>query len=250
MADNQAHPQPAWRDAEPPSVFSALAKIVYNDSEPAEVYAAICLAAPVLVDGCDHASVMLRQHPRYFTAAASDDIARHIDTLERGVGDGPCVDAIRDETPQIEPDWTRGSSWPRLAAEVISQTPVRGAMGFRLLVNNRKVGALNLFSDTRNAFDANAADQAIVLAAFASVAAMAVARGEQAELLHHGMISNREVGKAIGMLMLLHNISDAEAFTLLRRVSQHLNVKLVDIARDVINRRGQVPHGYLPPTDA
>jgi AmiR/NasT family two-component response regulator len=73
------------------------------------------------------------------------------------------------------------------------------------------------------------------------VAAAAVARGEQAELLRRGLLNNREIGKAIGMLMVLHNVSEREAFDMLRRVSQAMNVKLAEVARELISRGGQLP---------
>jgi AmiR/NasT family two-component response regulator len=56
-----------------------------------------------------------------------------------------------------------------------------------------------------------------------------------------GLLSNREIGKAVGMLMLLHNMTEDEAFDLLRRYSQSLNIKLADVARQVIESRGRMP---------
>ena len=59
--------------------------------------------SPPTVRGCDHASLLVRRNDRYVTVGASDDVAERIGDLERSAGDGPCVDAIADETPQIEP---------------------------------------------------------------------------------------------------------------------------------------------------
>jgi hypothetical protein len=123
-------------------------------------------------------------------------------------------------------------------------------MGFRLVIDKRKGAALNLFSDTPNTFDAESAGQAAVLAAFASVAINAVAKGEDAASLRRGLLSNREIGKAVGMLMMLHDMSENEAFDLLRRHSQGLNIKLAEVARAVIDQRGQLPaptETELPP---
>ncbi|MDT5164297.1 MAG: hypothetical protein QOC88_1191, partial [Mycobacterium sp.] len=152
---------------------------------------------------------------------------------------GPCVDAIEEETPQIEADLNNPTQWPNLAARMVAETPVRGAMGFRILVDKRKTGALNLFSDKANVFDNEAAGQAIVLASFASVAINAVAQGEDVSTLRRGLLSNREIGKAVGMLMMLHGVDEQEAFDVLRRYSQDLNVKLADVARSVIENRGK-----------
>jgi transcriptional regulator with GAF, ATPase, and Fis domain len=232
---------------DPATVFAALAEIIYQGSEATEVYAAICIAATLVVSGCDHASLLVRRDGKYVTVAATDQIAQRVDDYERTTCDGPCVDAIEEETPQIDPDITTNTEWPQLAALLIEDTPVRGVMGFRLLVNRRKSGALNLFSDTPDAFTDESAGQAVVLAAFASVAINAIAEGEDAATMRRGLVSNREIGKAVGMLMLLHEYSEDEAFAKLRQHSQHLNIKLADVAREVISQRGQF--GELVPGD-
>ena len=232
---------PGGEKADPATVFAALAEIIYQGSDAKEMYAAICVAATLVVRGCDHASLLVRNNDRYVTVGASDQLAQSIDELERRSGEGPCIDAIEEETPQIDPNLTTPSMWPKLAAVLVAETPVRGAMGFRLLVDERKGAALNLFSDTPNLFDAEAAGRAAVLAAFASVAINAAAKGEDAASLRRGLLSNREIGKAVGMLMLLHDLTEDKAFDLLRRHSQALNIKLADVAREVIERRGQLP---------
>ena len=225
--------------AEPSTVFGALAEIIYQGSESSEVYAAICVAATLVVTGCDHASLLVRHGGRYITVGASDRIAQRVDDMERIAGDGPCVDAIEEETPQIETDLTAPDQWHQLAARLVAETPVRGAMGFRILVDRRKTGALNLFSDKPNVFDTEAAGQAVVLASFASVAINAIAAGEDVSTLRRGLLSNREIGKAVGMLMMLNGVDEHEAFDVLRRYSQDLNIKLADVARTVIESRGK-----------
>ena len=142
-----------------------------------------------MVPGCDHASVLLRREDAYATVAANDAIARTIDKLQHAIGDGPCLDVIEEEAAQIDADLTVRSQWPALAARVVTETPVRGTMAFRLLVGRRKVGALNLFSDTPNVFSKRSAGRAIALAAFASVATNAVAQGEDAAALRRGLVS-------------------------------------------------------------
>ncbi len=252
MADESkgGESMPGGEKADPATVFAALAEIIYQGSDATQMYAAICIAATLAIRGCDHASLLVLDNDRYVTVGASDALARNIDQMELEAGDGPCLDAIEEETPQIDTDLTTAPHWPKLAARLLEETPVRGAMGFRLLVNKRKGAALNLFSDTPNMFDDESAGRAAVLASFASVAINAVAKGEDAASLRRGLLSNREIGKAVGMLMLLHDLSEDEAFDLLRRHSQALNIKLADVAREVIQRRGNLPSNgeqELPP---
>lgn len=221
-------------DPDSSRVFASLADIVRQGSAPSELNAAICIAATMIVSGCDHASLMICRDGQCRTAAVSDSIARQIDRLELVLGMGPCLEAIETRSAQIESDLTAGNRWPALARRIVAETPVRGAVSIRLPVGPQGIGALNLFSDRPNALDAVSVEQAVVLGAFATVAGTAAARGEDVATLRRGLTSNRAIGQAVGMLMALNDISDADAFDMLRKTSQHSNVKLVDVATEMI----------------
>jgi hypothetical protein len=223
--------------------FRAMAEIVYSGESYDSVYLSICENAVSLVDGCDHASLMLRRAGRVSTVAASDDVARRIDDLERALDEGPCLDAIdEDEQDQhMAPDLTEGSKWPRLAQKIIEETSVRGMAGFRLRQDGQRVGALNVFSDTPGALTKSSLDQAVMLTAFASVTLAALDRGEEATTLRRGLESNREIGKAIGLLMATHDIDDDRAFEMLAKVSQEMNVKVAEEAAQVVAHHRQNP---------
>lgn len=236
MTDDEQFDAPS---TDPATVFAALADIVYRGSSAEEVYTAICNAATMVVPHCDHASLMLLRHGKAVTVAASDDVARVVDDIERATGQGPCLDALTTEAVQLEPDFSSPTQWPAMARGVLNRTPVRGAMGFRLKVDEQKVGALNLFTDTAGAFDADTADKAVILTAFTSVTVGAMVNGQEASTLRDGLESNREIGKAIGLIMALHKVSDEEAFALLRKSSQDLNVKIADLASTVVQRHGK-----------
>jgi len=220
-------------------VFSSLAEIVYASNDFEEVYGAIVRAAPDLVAGCDHASLMLRRRDRFETVAASDEVADTIDRYERELGEGPCIDAIEVASVFHDPDLTDGSAWPRLTERVLAQTPVRGMAGFRLRTGEDGAGALNLFSDTAGAITKQSVDQGIVLASFITVTLMASTQRETAESLRAGLHSNREIGKAMGLMMAFHKVNDDEAFGMLRRASQDLNIKLSEVARQVVDHHNK-----------
>jgi hypothetical protein len=219
--------------------FGTLAGIVYAGKDFDEVYGAIVRAAPDLVTGCDHASLMLRRKGRFETVAASDEVASTVDRFERELGEGPCVDAIQVGSVFHDPDLTDGSPWPRLTERVLAETPVRGMAGFRLRAGDDATGALNLFSDTAGAITKHSVDQGIVLAAFITVALVASAQRETAESLRVGLQSNREIGKAMGLMMAFHKITDDEAFAMLRSASQDMNIKLSEVARQVVQHHNQ-----------
>jgi hypothetical protein len=179
---------------------------------------------------------MLRRAGRVNTVAASDKTADRIDELEKALGEGPCLDAIdEDERDQhICSDLTDGSKWPVLAKRIMEETSVRGMAGFRLRQDGQRVGALNVFSDTPGALSDHSLEQAIMLTAFASVTLAALDRGEEAATLRRGLESNREIGKAVGLLMAMHSIDDDRAFEMLAKVSQEMNVKVAEVAAQVV----------------
>jgi len=218
------------------STFRTMAEIVYAGESFDSVYDALCDSAVQLVDGCDHASLMLQRGGRVHTVAASDEVARHIDEVEKSLGEGPCLDAIDDNEPDQHScsDLSSGSKWPELARRILEDTNVRGMAGFRLRQGGQRVGALNVFSDTEGALTNHSLDQAVMLTAFASVTLTALERGEEAVTLRRGLESNREIGKAVGLLMATHDIDDDRAFEMLAKVSQEMNVKVAEVAAQVV----------------
>src|SRR4051812_46081927 len=230
---NEAAPSPA--DPTTADMFAKLSELVYAADDFDGVYDAIVNAAVKLVEGCDHASLMLKRGSTFITVAASDDIARQIDSLENQIGEGPCLDAIEDETVYHDADLNDGSPWPKLAERVLAETPVQGMAGFRLRAEKEKHGALNLFSDSPGGLTAIAVDQGIVLASFTTVALRAYHDRLTAKTLRDGLQSNREIGKAVGLLMAFHQISDDAAFDMLRKASQDMNIKLAEVARQVVD---------------
>lgn len=216
--------------------FSSLAELVYAGETYDGIYDAICRAAVSIVPGCDHACITtMRAGERPVTEAATDDVARLIDELEWETGEGPCLDAILSNRFEWDPDIEGESAWPRLAEQALSRTPVRGMIGYRIMVEDRKVGALNLLSDTPGGFTEEAADMGAIVASFASVAITSANHQEAARTLRAGLESNREIGKAVGLLMSTHQTTDDEAFAVLRDASSRMNVRLADIARRVVD---------------
>lgn len=217
--------------------FQSLAELIYQADSYAEVYEAICHTALAAVPGCDHAAVMtMRAGEKPVCEAATDVTARRIDELERETGEGPCLDAILTQSFECEPDITQGSAWPRLAERVIAETPVRGMVGYRILIGGRKAGALNLFSDTPGALTPENGAVGAIMASFASVALVAASEHESARSLRDALDSNREIGKAIGLLMATNGISDEDAFGMLREASSRLNLRLALVARRVLDQ--------------
>jgi AmiR/NasT family two-component response regulator len=107
-----------------------------------------------------------------------------------------------------------------------------------------RMGALNLYSLTPGALDARDRDLTLVLAAHASTALAATQACEATDLeaaqLREALRSRDVIGQAKGILMERRGITAQEAFDILRRTSQDLNVKLAQVAETLAARRGEL----------
>lgn len=215
--------------------FAALAELVYAGASSAEILTAICETAVQVIPGADHACIStLDDHEQLRTQAASDDVARQMDRLESEAHEGPCVDAIVEDSVQHDTDISSDTKWPRLTELTLERTQVRGMIGYQLMDGLGARAAFNVFSDTPGALTIESVDVGAVLAAFTSVSLAAAERQTAAENLRKGLESNREIGKAVGLLMAAHQVTDEEAFEILRSASSRTNTKLAALA-DKIN---------------
>jgi hypothetical protein len=108
----------------------------------------------------------------------------------------------------------------------------------------RSIGALNVYSRFANGLDSADRDVLLLLATHASLALAgtdAVTRGElQAEHLRKAVDSRDVIGQAKGIIMARRGVSADEAFDILRRAPQDLNVKLAELARTLASRHTEV----------
>jgi transcriptional regulator with GAF, ATPase, and Fis domain len=150
------------------------------------------------------------------------------------VGEGPCLSAIKDhETYRID-NLEVEERWPAFAHRAAEETGVLSVLGFRLFADEDTMGALNLYSREPSAFSDDAEAFGSVFAAHAAVA-MVEAR-HQAQF-RESLESRDVIGQAKGIIMSTRHVTDDEAFQILIRASQHLNIKLRTVAAEVAETR-------------
>lgn len=104
-------------------------------------------------------------------------------------------------------------------------------MGFRLFDRHNTLGALNVYSFEPNAFSPQDEHVGWLLASHAAVA-FAHARTE--DQLQTALRSRDEIGQAIGIVRERFDLGQDQAFAVLKRTSQDLNVKLREIAEKIV----------------
>ena len=193
--------------------------------------------ARATVGGADGASVTLRRHGRLATVAASDQTILDMDADQYATGEGPCVDAAIEgrwfhaESLEAEPRWPAFTPKARaLGISAILSSP--------LLVRDRPVGALNMYSRTATAFEIEDQKLAGVFATEASnvlaAAGVDIADDQLAGRFRLALRTREIIAEAQGVIMEREDIGDKEAFDVLRRSSGLSGKPLREEARDVI----------------
>jgi hypothetical protein len=104
-------------------------------------------------------------------------------------------------------------------------------MGLRLYSNNLTVGGLNLYATKEKEIDPEVVQIANL---FAEHAALALGKARVEENLVRGMMTRQRIGVAVGLLMHRYGLDEDRAFQYLARVSQDSNIKLRDIADNLV----------------
>jgi hypothetical protein len=209
---------------------------------PDDTLDALARAAVERVPGARWASVTSYEHDRFRTVAATDDIARRADAIQYAVGSGPCLDAIVDDTLYRPRDLRHDDRWPEYGERVSRELGMRSMLSYRLGHDiGDRVDGLNMYSNEVAAFGERSELVGLMLATHGALAVALTANRERVENLQKALLSNREIGVAMGVLMARHRITREQAFGLLRMASQNSNRKLHDVALQVADT------GALPP---
>jgi GAF domain-containing protein len=235
--------------------FTELTRRLLSATTVVEVLDQVVRAAAELVPGVDMVSVTLRSSDGTFhTPVETDPVASRLDALQYETGEGPCVDAARPSGPGHVwcEDIAAEPAWPTFGP-VAAEHGVRSVLAVALLPEVSAYhysGALNLYSHQRGGLDRDAYDVALLLAAYASLAiadTAAVSRGAlNAAQLRRAIKSRDVIGQAKGILMQRRGINADEAFDLLRRFSQELNVKLAEVAALLASNHTELNYAGWP----
>jgi hypothetical protein len=207
----------------------------------------VCEAALVAVPGADLVSVTLKADDGFHTPTRTDPLASRLDEVQYRFDEGPCVEATR--TPGMgvtfSADLAAGREYPRFGPEA-ARLGVGSVLSVGLFPGGTipRYGALNVYSRVAGGLDEVDRDLAVVLAAHASTALGATMAHTAAELelaqLRQAISSRDVIGQAKGILMERRGVSADEAFDILRRTSQSLNVKLTQLAETLVQRRSEI----------
>lgn len=198
--------------------------------------------AVLTIDGCEAAGVLaIDQDGAPTTVTASSQLAVTIDQLQIHAGDGPCLTSAHGGSTVYVNDLIDDTRWPEFAAAAVD-AGIRTVLAHALPADTP--AALNLYASLPDAFGADARAQALLFATLARLALdSAQERAVDAERtvnLTEALRTRELIGQAQGILIERERITGEQAFGVLRRASQHLNVKLREVAAALVET-GQSP---------
>ena len=187
---------------------------------------------------------MLTSAGNHGVVCATDDVSAKIEDLQLTLGEGPCIDSVRDGSPVLISDLGAlgdfsGERWPAFL-EGAGAAGVRAVFAFPLRIGAISVGAMDLYRDQPGGLAADELPAALMAADAAAHALLHLDNSPEVAGrggLDSGTTYHPQVHQATGMVQVQLGVSTNEAFVRLRARAFATNRSLVDLAADVVERR-------------
>jgi GAF domain-containing protein len=174
--------------------------------------------------------------------ASSSEAMRVLELFELQAREGPCLDCFASGAAVVNQDLVAANDrWPRFASEALA-AGFHSVHALPMRLRGTVIGALNLFHNEPGQM--RAAD-VVAAQALADVATIAVLQNRAVleaqvvnEQLHHALNSRIVIEQAKGMVAERQGLDMEEAFARLRGYARDHNLRLIDVARDVITGSG------------
>jgi GAF domain-containing protein len=171
------------------------------------------------------------------TAVFTDPASPEIDQAQYDSGAGPCLDALRTQQINSVESTREEGPWPEFR-RAAAEHGIGSTLSLPLIVDDRVVGAMNLYAREERAFAEDERDAALQFAAQAAIVlANAQAYSDAYELsarLGEAMKSRATIEQAKGILMGAQGCGPEGAFQLLAQASQREGVTIREMARRIV----------------
>ena len=197
----------------------------------------ICELAVEVVDGCHHATLVVRgRRGRLVLAAATSDAARRLEEkqLEEDAAkaSGPTIDAFESADPVISHDLAGEQRWAEWCTEA-ADLGVRSIIALPLVsaAAQRTQAVMTLHGHEAGTWSGTAAEDAML---FATHAAAALDAAKIITGLQSALGTRHQIGLAQGILMERHGLTAGRAFAVLQRYSSTRNERLSGVAAQLV----------------
>jgi PAS domain-containing protein len=219
------------------SSFAELVALPLQGSGSATIPLVVAIATSALPEATD-LTLVVGDPRRPDLVSSSSERAQRADAAQLELGAGPSIDAFLSDQSTGTDSITHDARWPELAGR-IADSDVDAALCVPVHSDGKLVGVLNVYANAGTRLDEPSFRTRAELFARAAGSILREDRRvqqlrEEAEHLRQAMASRPEIDQAKGILMARFGYDADDAFRHLVAVSQRRNVKLRDIARDIV----------------
>ncbi|WP_261555713.1 GAF and ANTAR domain-containing protein [Frankia tisae] len=207
----------------------------------------LCRACVSLL-GVDGAAVsVVRDGASTGTFGSSGALSRRLDELQFTLGEGPCLDAVREGRPALVPDLTLTAEtrWPMFAGAVMA-VGVRAVFALPVVLAGAPIGALDLFRHTPGPLGGEHLAGGLFAARLATLPLLDLASGDLnweaagdsgEGIREFASLERVEVYQATGMIMAQCDVGPAEALVRLRAYAFAHDLTASEAAWRVVQRQ-------------
>jgi GAF domain-containing protein len=224
------------------AALTGLVRALAEDESVRDTLQSILALVLRALPGCDAASVtVLDDEGKPGTMAATDEKTLQMDQRQYELHDGPCLDAARRQQVNRWRLLDAEQRWPEFT-RLAQESGLRSYLSAGLSLAGRSLGALNLSSRDTDGFSKLDEDMVALLTGPAAASIVvasryAEARGLAAQL-EQALRSRAVIDQAIGIVMAESRCDAKQAFATLGRASNNRNMKLRDLAAEIVTRVG------------
>jgi GAF domain-containing protein len=227
-----------------PESLARLAAIVLSEQTVEGILDLIVSLAAETIPRADGVGVTVVSNGRYHTASHSDEEVMNVDRIQYDAADGPCVEAFHRGEVVYAPFLADDHRWPNFTPRA-AERGLGSILSMPLGVGGDTLGALNLYSRGRDSFAGSPQETAATFARYVAVVLANAISYDTTEVLNEQLreaLKSREtIGQAKGILMAQESVGADEAFDMLVRLSQRSNVKLRDVAQQLVDSTQKKP---------
>src|SRR5215212_6999888 len=228
--------------------LAGLSRLASNRLPLEDLLTQVATYAVQAIPGADGAGLTLLEEGRSNTIVTTASFVRQIDDVQYGMGQGPCISAVREGRTLMSGSLGADSRWPRFGGR-IARLGVHSVVSLPLITPEAVVGAMNVYAHGKNIFDDRAAELGEIFATPAAIAVQNAHVLAQTRRLANRLQSALEIrgviDRAVGILMSRSGITEQEALERLRAMSQRDHHKLATVAQHIIDeavRRAESRH--------
>jgi len=197
-----------------------------------------CCAAYLAVSSAGVALILQGEHMGSLCASGGEALAG--EELQFTLGEGPCLDAHNSGYPVLEPRLAETTRWAAFGRSAV-EAGLQAVFAFPMQIGPARFGALNLYRDTPGWLPEEDQADTLVLADVATDLVLAIQADAPPGWLPAPMdrlINHRAVvHQAVGMITVQLAVTIEDAHVALRAKAFVAGRSVMDVARDVVERR-------------